>query len=185
MSSSSLSNSGIAAISLDFASTTTWPRLSRFAVAQAETMWIADFPDALSKLPRKVLPSIATTWPAVASWSSAIQPSRHFSKAAGSNAWKIALKRSCDGTPASRSRIVASQPRLSRPQVAMATKSSAPQITAQTAMVTTFTSGYVTLRRRGSTRFEKWSWRRTDRELRSDSGDGCDTGPPHYELTAS
>ena len=42
------SNFGIAVISLLFSSTTTCPRLIRFAVAHALTMWIADFPVALS-----------------------------------------------------------------------------------------------------------------------------------------
>ena len=45
-------------------------------------MWIADLPDALSKLPRSVLPSMATTCPEVISCSAVIQFSRHFSNSA-------------------------------------------------------------------------------------------------------
>jgi hypothetical protein len=54
---------------------------------------------------------------------------------------KIALKRSCDGTPADRSRNLANHAFFVRPNAAIATKSSAPQITAQMAIVTTLTSG--------------------------------------------
>ena len=128
-------------ISLLLASTITRPRLMWLAVAQALTMWIADLPDALSKLPRSVLPSMATTCPEVISCSVVIQLSRHLSNSAGSSAAKMALNRSCDGIPLLRSRIVANQSRFSRPQAAIETKSSAPATTAQTAIVTMLISG--------------------------------------------
>jgi hypothetical protein len=44
--------------------------------AWALIMWMADLMLALSKLPRSVLPSIAITWPSVASWIAWIQLSR-------------------------------------------------------------------------------------------------------------
>ena len=69
----SSSSLGMAVISLLFSSTTTWPRLMWLAVAQALTMWMADLPAALSKLCRSVLPSMATSCPAVTSCSEVIQ----------------------------------------------------------------------------------------------------------------
>lgn len=53
----------------------------------------------------------------------------------------IALNRSCDGMPALKSKNFANHFCLVRPQRAMATKSSAPQITAHNAIVTTLISG--------------------------------------------
>ena len=89
------------------------------AVAQALTMWMADLPAALSKLRRSVLPSMATTCPAVISCSAVIQLSRHFSNSAGLSAAKMALNRSCDGMPLPRSRNCDSQVRFLRPQAAI------------------------------------------------------------------
>ena len=83
---------------------------------------------------------MATTCPPVISCSAVIQLSKHFSNSAGLIAARIALKRSCDGMPLFRSRSFASHARFVRPQSAMATKSSAPQITAHTA-ITTLISG--------------------------------------------
>lgn len=52
--------------------------------------------------------------------------------------------------PALRSRNLANQSLQARPKAAIDVKSSAPQSTAQTAIVTKFSNGYVTSRRRGS-----------------------------------
>ena len=71
----------------------------RVGRAQALIMWMADLLLALSKLPRSVLPSIAITWPSVASWTAWIQLSRHRSNSARDSIEKIALNRSCDGIP--------------------------------------------------------------------------------------
>ena len=111
------------------------------AVAQALTMWMAALPVAVSKLRRSVLPSMATTCPAVISCSAVIQLSRHFSNSAGLIAAKMALKRSCEGMPPARSRNRDSQARFLRPNSAIETKSSAPAMTAQRAMVTMLMSG--------------------------------------------
>ena len=100
-------NLGIAVISLLFASTTNCPRLIEFAEAQALIMWMADLLLVLSKLPRSVLPSIAITWPSVASWSAWIQLSRHRSNSAGDSIEKIALNRSCEGIRQTTFRIIA------------------------------------------------------------------------------
>ena len=96
---------------------------------------------AVSKLRRSVLPSMATNWPAVISCNAVIQLSRHFSNSAGLIAAKIALNRSCEGMPLDKSKSFASQARFMRPQAAIDTKSSAPQITAHSAIVTTLISG--------------------------------------------
>ena len=96
---------------------------------------------AASKLRRSVFPSMAITCPSVTSCKAVIQLSKHFSNSAGLMAAKIALKRSCDGIPLSKSRNRASHSRLVVPNLAMATKSSAPQITAQTAMTITLIRG--------------------------------------------
>jgi len=93
------------------------------------------------ELRRSVLPSIAITCPSVTSCSVVIQESKHFSNSAGLSAAKMALKRSCDGTPAERSRNLASHSRLARAQSAIATKSSAPLSVAHNAITTTFASG--------------------------------------------
>jgi hypothetical protein len=99
-------------------------------------MGMADLPAALSKLYLSVLPSMATTFPAVTSCSEVIQLSRHFSNSAGLRALKTALKRSCDGMPAWRSRIRASQSRFWCAQATIETKSSAPAMTAIVTMLT-------------------------------------------------
>src|SRR3954469_6338895 len=125
------------------------------AVAQALAMWMADLASALSKLCRSVLPSMATSCPAVTSCSEVTQLSRHRSNSSGLMALKTALNRSCEGRPLRMSRNRASQARFWRPQAAMVTKSSAPAITAHRAMVTMLMSGWVTLRRRGSVRLAK------------------------------
>jgi hypothetical protein len=106
--------------------------------------------DAASKLRRSVLPSMATTCPAVISCSAVIQLNRHRSNSAGTSAASTALNRSCDGMPFDKSRNCSSHFRFCRPHSAMETKSSAPATIAQTAMVTMLTSGDVTFRRRGS-----------------------------------
>src|SRR3546814_1152484 len=55
------SNRGIAVISFDFSSILTWPNTNRWRAANAETIWIAALPPALSCERRDVLPSIAMT----------------------------------------------------------------------------------------------------------------------------
>ena len=95
----------MAVISLLFSSTTTWPRLIWLAVAQALTMWMADLAPALSKLCRRVLPSMATSCPAVTSCSEVIQDEQApLELGSGLSALKTALKRSCEGMPLDRSR---------------------------------------------------------------------------------
>ena len=59
---------------------------------------------ALSKLCRRVLPSMATSCPAVTSCSAVIQDTRHRSNGSGLSVRKMALKRSCEGMPLERSR---------------------------------------------------------------------------------
>jgi hypothetical protein len=58
-------SSGIAVISLDFASGATWPKTNALALAQALTPCSAALPRSLSCERRSVFPSIAITWPAV------------------------------------------------------------------------------------------------------------------------
>ena len=89
----------MAVISLLFSATATWPRLILLAVAQALTRWRADLPVALSKLCRRVLPSMGITWPAATSCSSLIQATRQRLNWSGLRARKMALKRSCEGMP--------------------------------------------------------------------------------------
>ena len=81
---------------------------------------------AVSKLRRSVLPSMAITCPSVISCRAVIQLSRHFSNSAGLIAAKIALKRSCDGMPALQIEKLRQPFRFLHPNLAMATKSSAP-----------------------------------------------------------
>src|SRR4051812_23078162 len=147
-------------------------------VAQALTMWMADLASALSKLWRRVLPSMATSWPAVTSCSEVIQLSRQRSNSAGLMALKMALKRSCEGMPPDRSRNRASQARLWRPQAAMVTKSSAPAITAHRVMGTMLMSGWVTLRRRGSVRAAKCFLMRAESSSDMGAGHPEDFGDP-------
>lgn len=64
---------------------------------------------------------------------------------------RMALKRSCEGMRVFRSGNSLSQFRFFLPNLAMATKSSAPQITAQMAMATMLINVYVTSFRRGIT----------------------------------
>src|SRR3989304_6803577 len=112
---------------------------------------------AASKLRRSVLPSMATTCPSVTSCNAVIQLNKHFSNSAGLMARKIALKRSWDGMPALRSRNFSRNFFFARPNSARATKSSAPQMTAHTAITRKLISGYVPSRRLGSVTSEKYS----------------------------
>jgi hypothetical protein len=99
-------------ISLLFSATATWPRLILLAVAQALTMCNADLASALSKLCRKVFPSMATSWPAVTSCNAVIQDTRHRPNGSGLSIRNRALKRSCDGMPLDKSRNCPSQSRF-------------------------------------------------------------------------
>src|SRR3954465_14513298 len=150
-------------------------------------MGMADLASALSKLWRRVLPSMATSCPAVTSCSEVTQLSRHRSNSSGLMALKMALKRSCEGMPLVMSRNRASQARFWRPQAAMVTKSSAPAITAHKAMVTMLMSGEVTLRRRGAVRQAKclliWAESSSDMEAGHPGSLGVSVIEPVADIT--
>jgi hypothetical protein len=106
-----------------------------------------------SILLRSVFPSIAITWLEVSSCNAVIQLSRHVSNSLVLLAAKIALNRSCEGTPALISRLRARHVGFFRDHAAIFRKSSAPLTTAHSIITTTFTTGYVTSRRRESVNF--------------------------------
>ena len=66
LSSSSSNNSGMAVISLDFASTATCPKVSRVSLAQALTRCKGERPAARVDEPRRVLPSNRDVLPKLA-----------------------------------------------------------------------------------------------------------------------
>jgi hypothetical protein len=104
-------------------------------------MWIAARSPAASKLRRRVLPSIESV-PHSRPARAAVQDRKQRSKASGSRRAKTRAKVSWQGVASGRSRKVPNQSALARPKAATPTQSSAPQITAQIAMVTRAVSGY-------------------------------------------
>src|SRR5512135_1289255 len=158
--SSNRSSSGIAVISLDFASTTTCPSDSLFSVAQAETMWMAAWPSRLLEEPRSVLPSMATNRFSVISCTACIQPKRPFSNAPGSRRASTRRNVASGGMPLAKSRKRASHVPRSHPNSWIAAKELAPDSAPQTAMKTMLISGCLRVRStRGSLRSWKWSWK--------------------------
>src|SRR6516162_3032290 len=113
--SSRRSNSGMAVISFDLPSTACWPRSRWFSLAQALIRCSAPFPPAPSKERRKVLPSMATRRPSVASTRTPTQLRKPRRKAAGSRRAKTRLKVSWAGMPLARPRKVRSQGRFVTP----------------------------------------------------------------------
>ena len=144
-------------ISLDLASTATWPRLRCACVAQ--TLTRCNGPSPCAGLPecRKVLPSMAT-WP---SPSARAQPcsqrNRQLCRPAGARAAKTRSKVLREGMPWGRDRKVCSQSRRWRPKATTWGQSAAPASTAHKAMATMSSSRCFFGRRlvRGSRRVAK------------------------------
>jgi hypothetical protein len=89
---------------------------------------MADFPDALSKLPRTVLPSMATTSPLVTWAMDATQLVKQRPKASGSSILKSRPNVSWDGMPLGSSKNVRNHFSLAFPNCSSSTQSSTPQM---------------------------------------------------------
>src|ERR1700676_3853544 len=127
-------NLGIAVISLDFSSTTSWPRNKRFSAAQALTICRGFLPLARSSVARAVLPSMATNWPSVLSCKASTHFRKQATKASPSTAANTRVKVSWQGVPSGNDKYFSSQARLLLPNFSMATQSLAPLTTAHSAM---------------------------------------------------
>jgi hypothetical protein len=150
------SKAGIAVIAFDFPSTATWPSTTWLAVAQALTRWSGPFPAARSWRRRGVLPSMATTCPAVARTAARTQAGEQVPKAAGSRAAKARPQASGEGMPLGKPRDCRRNASLRRPNASIATQVSAPAVTARTAMGTISKSvGRLVRSTRGSGRAAK------------------------------
>lgn len=131
------SKAGKAVIAFDFAATATWPNTSRLVAAQALTRWSAAWPAPRSCERRSVLPSRATTSPAVCVTAARTHARKPGSNCRGSSAANTRPKGSCDGMPWGSARKVRSQASFACPNSSTSTHESAPQRTAQIAIVTT------------------------------------------------
>lgn len=107
---------------------------------------------ATSRLPRSVLPLIVITFPPGDWWKAKISLRRHPSNSAGEMLAKTLLNRSYDGMPFQSSRDYSNHFRFWQPKSAIATKSSAPQITAQIPITRKLIGERLILHRRGSIR---------------------------------
>ena len=120
------SSSGIATISFSLCSTRTWPRHKPCSVKYALTLWIALLPEARSKLPRSVLPSIAMWSPPRSPHSSSTHRRNSDSKARGSIAASTRRKVSCEGMPCCSAQRRRNHSSFSIPKISMASAPSAP-----------------------------------------------------------
>jgi hypothetical protein len=170
-------SAGIAVISLDLASVATWPSTRPLAVAQALTRCSASLPVRRSCDRRRVLASTATTCSPGAPTTARTQRRKQRRISSGSSRPNTRPNVAWDGIPPGSARNVLSHACCSRPKVSTATQSSAPQSTAQSAMVTISTSGCTFDRStRGSVSVAKCSLMLVD-------GSSTTAGPPRPVLT--
>lgn len=127
-------SSGIAGISLDCSSVASCARTSRFSTAQALTRWNAFLPFAPSYDRRRVFPSMATT-PRTCSVRLPTHVKKLFSNSSGFILENTLLLVSWDGMPLDSSRIVSSHSCFTFPNCSISSHTSAPQITAQIAIM--------------------------------------------------
>ena len=106
----------------------------RFSQAQALTRCKGFFPMALSWDRRSVLPSMAIT-PLTVPVKPLTQSKKHCSNSCGLIRQKTRRNVSCDGIPFGSSKRLSSHSRLSFPNCSISGQLSAPQMTAQTAMI--------------------------------------------------
>jgi hypothetical protein len=132
---SSRNNSGTAVISFEASATLYWPKVRRFACAQALTSANGPCPCARAGERRAVLPSIATTSPSVNCATLATQRRKQRSNARGCKRASTRPNVSCGGMQWGKARKVFNHSCRAWPNVAIAVTSSAPQITARRAML--------------------------------------------------
>ena len=110
-------------------------RVRVLAEAQALTKWMAYLPTLLSWDRRTVLPSMATTSPGSNSATDRLQSMKHSWKRSGSKRENTSPKVSWEGIPLGRPRKERNHSSLLLPNISTWTQESAPQMTAQMAMV--------------------------------------------------
>ena len=93
-------------------------------------MCTGDLPSFFANEPRIVLPSIATTSPAIPFDTAAIHATKHRLNSSGSSDDSTRRNVSAHGVPLGRSSQVSSHERLLEPNQAISSHPSAPQITA-------------------------------------------------------
>ena len=133
----------MAVISFDLSSTLTFDLPKHYPVCSCPCryhvdFWIAPLPQVASREPRTVLPSIATTprsWLPLALTKSCTHSRKQARNCSGLIRANTLPKVACDGMPLGSTRNLSKNARLSLPNCSISTQSSAPQMTAQMAMV--------------------------------------------------
>ena len=124
----------MAVISLDFSAQATWPSVRPLSLAHAVTRCKAPKPDFLRNDRRAVLPSMAMTFPPVASCNAWVHWNRQVENCWRSNSPKTRRNVSCDGMPLGSGRKVFSQCFRFWPKTSISGQSSAPHRTASKVM---------------------------------------------------
>ena len=132
----------MAVISLDFSAQATWPSVRPLSVAQAVTRCKAPSPDFLRDDRRSVLPSMAMTFPPVASCNAWVHWNRQVENCRRSNNPKTLRNVSCEGMPLGSGRKVFSQSSRFRPNTSTSGQSSAPHKTASKVTARTSSSAW-------------------------------------------